>query len=273
MAKIQCELRETVYYAFQCTGNETVKCDMLTWPVPSSPSVLLKGANFPPEPISPNKIWSSLPRKPSHVVLQNEIPLSTTAAFQSYANQQGALTIWNPSPLPTADELKSWKWNELDVLIVNQGEGLDLIASLTGEQRDANEDAEATMERLASIPQLGDGLTWIVMTRGAKGVLASVLLDGKQERKVYSLSATKPKGVKDTTGAGDTFAGYLVSSLALDAAQGANAGQWTKRPSDDDAVKRCLTRAKVAAAMAVETEGAMGSIPSKDEVDERMKAE
>ena len=38
-------------------------------------------------------------------------------------------------------------------------------------------------------------------------------------------------------------------------------------------VVACLTRAKVAAAMAVETKGAMESIPTSEQVDERMRSE
>lgn len=170
--------------------------------------------------------------------------------------------------MPSASTLKSWNWSELDVLIVNQGEGLDLITALSGQKRNEDEDALETLRQLADLPQLNKDLTWIVMTRGAHGVAASVLLRDATERTVFSLPASKPKQVKDTTGAGDTFAGYLVSSLAKAGNGGANS-----RPASEDEVKACLTRAKVAAAMAVEIKGAMESIPSGEQVDERLRAE
>ncbi|CAO1624803.1 unnamed protein product [Parajaminaea phylloscopi] len=234
--------------------------------------VLLKGANFPPEPLDPATTFSSLPRKPTHVVLQNEIPLETTAAFQSYANAQGCATVWNPSPLPRPAELKAWKWNELDILIVNQGEGLELIEALSGEKRDAEEDAEATMRSLASLPALGDSLGWIVMTRGAQGVLASVLLQGAAERTILSQAASRPEQVVDTTGAGDTFAGYLVSTIAKQQSDAKTSGH-KGRPADREEAMKCLRRAKVAAAMAVEKHGATESIPDGAAVDKRSAAE
>ncbi|CAO1631495.1 unnamed protein product [Sympodiomycopsis kandeliae] len=243
--------------------------------------VLLKGANFPSADApsaNPSSIFSSLPRAPTHIVLQNEIPLATTAAYQSHAHAAGVLTIWNPSPLPTAEELKAWNWSELDVLIVNQGEGLDLIEAFTGKSGSEEEDAIKTLETLSSLPQLSS-LSWIVMTRGSKGVAASVLLQGSSagDRKTFSLPASRPKSVKDTTGAGDTFAGYLVSSLAKAAEQKAQKDSSDIKPREgpqsEDEVKACLTRAKVAAAMAVEIKGAMESIPNSEQVDERLKSE
>lgn len=233
-----------------------------------SSSVLLKGANFPPSDAptaNPPSIFSSLPRAPTHVVLQNEIPLETTRAYQTHAHEAGALTIWNPSPLPDVSTLKAWQWSELDVLIVNQGEGVELIAALSGEKRSEDEDAVKTLEELARLDVLKQNVGWIVMTRGAHGVAASVLLEGQQERTLFSLPASKPRAVRDTTGAGDTFAGYLVSALAQSSASGQTASE--------DVVKACLTRAKVAAAMAVETKGAMESIPTSEQVDARLREE
>lgn len=178
--------------------------------------------------------------------------------------------MWNPSPLPSAKELQSWRWDELDILIVNQGEGVELIEALAGQKRSEDEDAEETMRSLASIPALAKSLTWIVMTRGAHGVLASVLLEGSSdERKLFSIPASKPERVVDTTGAGDTFAGYLVSTLAGQTAEGSS----TRRPRNEDEVLQVLTRAKVAAAMAVETQGATESIPDASQVEARMKGE
>lgn len=247
-------------------------------------SVLLKGANYPSTPSSPSSTFSSLPRAATHLVLQNEIPLSTTAAYLSHGHSQGLCTIWNPSPLPTAQEVQAWKWEQTDVLIVNQGEGLDLIAALTGREVDEGEKAEDTLAALAGLEQLKT-LTWIVMTRGAHGVLASVLLDESTEgeRTTVSLAASKPKQVLDTTGAGDTFAGYLVSSLAELHEEKSKAetgptvpsggAQPRRRPSSEEEVRRCLQRAGVAAAMAVEVRGAMESIPNREDVQARLEKE
>ena len=179
--------------------------------------------------------------------------------------------------MPSKSTLTSWNWSELDVLIVNQGEGLDLIAALSGQERSEDEDAVETLKQLAALDQLKTHLTWIVMTRGSQGVAASVLLQGQSERTLFSLAASKPRQVKDTTGAGDTFAGYLVSSLAKAAESKGTDNQGClaprTRPASEDEVVACLSRAKMAAAMAVEIKGAMESIPTEDQVEERLRSE
>lgn len=168
--------------------------------------------------------------------------------------------------------LKAWKWIELDILIVNQGEGLKLIEALCGEKRREDEDAGDTMRRLVSIPALNKDLGWIVMTIGAQGVLASVLVQGAFERSELSLAASKPEQVVDTTGAGDTFAGYLVSTIA---SQQDGRSSWSQRgrPRTREEALKCLSRAKVAAAMAVEKHGATESIPDDKSVELRMARE
>jgi ribokinase len=87
----------------------------------------------------------------------------------------------------------------------------------------------------------------LVVTLGADGAL---VVDGRGERTVPGL----PADVVDTTAAGDTFTGYLAAGLAtgstLDAA---------------------CARAVVAGAIAVETPGAVSSIPSARQVDDRSR--
>jgi ribokinase len=65
--------------------------------------------------------------------------------------------------------------------------------------------------------------------------------------------AAPPAEVVDTTGAGDTFTGVLAASLA--------AGS----PLPD-----AVDRAVVAATISVETEGAVPSIPDRDQIARRM---
>jgi len=86
----------------------------------------------------------------------------------------------------------------------------------------------------------------VVTTVGADG---AVVRDDEGERSVAGV----PAEVVDTTGAGDTFTGVLAATLA--------AG------GDLDAA---VARAVVAGALAVERPGAVPSIPTAAEVDERM---
>mgnify|MGYP003317366883 CR=1 FL=1 len=61
--------------------------------------------------------------------------------------------------------------------------------------------------------------------------------------------------VKDTTAAGDTFLGYFISEVS--------------REENSD-VKHALQLASMAAAIAVSREGAMPSIPAREEVEKEL---
>lgn len=68
--------------------------------------------------------------------------------------------------------------------------------------------------------------------------------------------AAFPAEAVDTTAAGDTFTGYFV------------AGLMEGRPLAD-----CLRRASMAAAISVTRPGAAPSIPTRDEMEQRLRAE
>ena len=88
----------------------------------------------------------------------------------------------------------------------------------------------------------------MVVTLGEDGALAA---DADGVRHIPGVSAD----VVDTTGAGDTFTGYLAAALAAGA-------------DLDDAVARAV----VAGALAVESLGAVPSIPDAEAVARRIAA-
>lgn len=212
--------------------------------------VLLKGANFAPnERMDDPAAW--LGADVSHLVLQNEIPLATTEAFVRCARtRRGITTVFNPSPMLTADELRAFPWDGIDVLIVNEGEAADMHEALTGRAARAH-----PAQALAQVPAFAS-MAWIIVTRGRHGSSAGVQIDG--ERVWIDIPAASTTKVVNTTGAGDTFTGYLVSGLM-------RLGELSR-----ESVHAVLTRASVAAAMAVEVEGAMESIPPAEAVARRL---
>ncbi|CEH13498.1 Ribokinase [Ceraceosorus bombacis] len=227
--------------------------------------VLLPGANFHREAAStsdPATAFKALPRPPTHLVLQNEIPLEHTKAFLSYAHAKGVTTIFNPSPMLIQDKVRDFAWDELNVLIVNEGEGADLLEAFGVR---APEGPQSVLDALNDLKQLAK-LDWIVLTRGSKGVIARVRLSdcSEEERAELDKPSVKPKEVKDTTGAGDTFAGNLIHTLAQHQAS----EQTTKLLKRKDA-EHVLEWAVTAASMAVEVEGALESIPKRQEVQHR----
>ncbi|POY75441.1 hypothetical protein BMF94_1513 [Rhodotorula taiwanensis] len=207
--------------------------------------VLFPGSNF-----SGNQgrtfDWGSY----SHLLVQNEIPWAETVAALAQARTAGLATFFNPSPMPTQDQLRAFDWTHLDYLLINEGEGQDLLVAYGAEP--APGQPEETLLRLRTV--LASSTT-IVMTLGANGVMA-----GLENGDVISAPAGRVQGkVVDTTGAGDCFTGYLATLLVTPATTG-------------EELRPLLATACQAAAMCVEKAGAMESVPLRAAVLERMQA-
>lgn len=199
-------------------------------PTRSRDTVLYKGANFL---LSPSLLNPAADLSYTHLLLQNEVPFESTLAYLSHARTTGATTVWNPSPMPSPEELKSVPWNSLDWLLVNEGEVNGLLNALAGPGRQANLEADETsaetrVRELHEHPNFSRSVG-IVCTLGAKGVFA--LLPSTVDPEVVRLPAARLDGpVRDTTGAGDCFTGYFVAGLMQ-----------YQRDAED--VKRALRRA------------------------------
>lgn len=167
------------------------------------------------------------------VVLQLELPLEVVAATAREARLRGAFVVVNAAPIDVGI-LRSVP--DVDLFVVNEHELAALLAAegIDGAIINARAAAERLAQRLA---------TPILCTFGADG---SVLVG-------HTPTVVQPtRYVKaiDTTGAGDTFLGYVVASFS-------RGHTWS------DALKS----ATAAAAIAVTREGAARSIPYESEVD------
>jgi ribokinase len=164
------------------------------------------------------------------LVLQLEIPTALVRQAARIARNAGAFVILNAAPAPRQiDGLL----DDIDLLVVNEQE-IRVLADLTGTPGDHRELARALP------PVLGPA---IVCTAGAEG--SFTLLDGDLVHVPASEVAAK-----DTTGAGDTFVGYLAASLLT--------------ASRD--LPAAMTLASRASALAVTRSGAMESIPWRHEL-------
>lgn len=246
--------------------------------------VLLPGANFSasasPHPRLPSSALSSY----THLLLQNEIPLQETRRTLRDAHAAGLVTLFNPSPMPKREDLAAFEWGALDWLVINAGEAEDLLVALASEEFAAAAQSKGPEALLRALRETSlRSLTGIIMTRGAEGVSCSLR---EHPGETMQVSAGKVVGgVKDTTGAGDCFTVRLVpprsrvrpSSYPL-RRQGYFATLLASLPgkvsSDEGAsvklVKHCLVVASQAAAMCVETPGAMESVPKLGDVITRM---
>jgi len=116
--------------------------------------------------------------------------------------------------MPTVDILRAFPWDCLSVLIVNEGELASILAAFDDTPVDKSlsvaDAAIAQMHSLHRAKGFSDKIT-IVTTIGPDGV---VILDPKSgSPQISSFPAAKVNKVVDTTGAGDTFAGYFVAML------------------------------------------------------------
>ncbi|KAK1923507.1 putative ATP binding protein, partial [Papiliotrema laurentii] len=215
-------------------------------------NILHKGANFY---ISPNDAQPDLSPY-THLLLQNEIPLPTTLAYLQ-ANPS-ITSIFNPSPMLSPDELRAFPWAHLSWLIVNEGELETLLAALdpdtpVSQTADVVDTAKANIGRIKSAKGFHRDVS-IICTLGAKGIIWSTA--GQEE--VGQLPAAKADVVRDTTGAGDCFAGYFAAGMMR------NKGE----EGLNQVLKTCLT----ACAMCVEKPGAMESYPPLKETLSRKQA-
>ncbi|KAJ7182817.1 Ribokinase-like protein [Mycena crocata] len=242
---------ESVSIAEENTGRAIIQVTDLG----ENSIILYKGANYaslPPHTIHPDT---------THIVLQNETPMSSTVEYLARASSSKICTIFNPSPMPTPEQLKAFPWHQLTWLIVNSGEALDLCKALDLNVPDSNESASALDVAKPLLLRLSSYMTTtnVVCTLGADGVLAKFTLVDEPEP-VY-LPAAKLQGTtRDTTGAGDCFTGYMVAGLMRFE---------DKRPTAADYIS-VLERCVQAAGMCVEKRGALASIPMRKDVDARL---
>ncbi|KAG8741973.1 hypothetical protein FRC12_015480, partial [Ceratobasidium sp. 428] len=101
----------------------------------------------------------------THLLLQNEIRLSDTVDTLHAAHRQGVLSIFNPSPMLLPEELRSFPWGELSVLVVNEGEASTLLDALGERTKLPAFGGTAILDALASLPALS-GISGIVVFWG-----------------------------------------------------------------------------------------------------------
>ncbi len=124
--------------------------------------------------------------------LAMEVPLPAVMEAAEVAAASSTLVVLNPSPMPEA--FPEGLLNNVDVLIVNEGE----LEELLGRPLGTWQDAEAELRQL--------GVSTCVVTLGGAG--AVVLSQGP------TVIAPTPVDAVDTTGCGDSFTGALMSALA-----------------------------------------------------------
>ena len=170
------------------------------------------------------------------LVSQFETPQEVTLAAFKLAKEHGVTTILNPAP--ATEILPGWL-AVTDVIAPNETES----ALLTGIEINDEADLVKTADYFR-----GQGVATTLVTLGSRGAYFN------HNGKSGIVPAFKVKAV-DTTAAGDTFIGGLVSQLT---------------PSMEN-LADAITYAQRASSLTVQGMGAMPSIPTRPQVEEALK--
>lgn len=167
----------------------------------------------------------------NYLVMQLEIPLDIIEFACVEAKKQGFTTVLNAAP---AKILEDRLYRAIDMLIVNETEA----EMLSGIQIDTIDTIHE-----AGLALLQKGVNTVIITLGERG---SVYLDETQ----YIHVEAYPVDVVDTTAAGDTYIGILVTQLLK-----------------HTPIKDAMMQASAGASLAIQVKGAQVSIPAKEQID------
>lgn len=170
-------------------------------------------------------------RAAKYLLMQLETPMSGIEKASRVAKEARTIVILNPAP---ARELSDELLACVDVITPNETEA-EVLTGITVIDDDSAQEAANVLHR--------KGIEIVMITLGAKGVWLSE--NGRGELITgFKVDAT------DTTAAGDTFNGALVTGLL-----------------EDLPLKSAIKFAHAAAAISVTRFGAQTSIPTRAEVD------
>lgn len=171
-----------------------------------------------------------------YLLMQLETPLSGIELAAKHAKQSGTKVVLNPAP---ARELTDQLLSCVDIITPNETEAELLTGVTVFDEKSA---------QLAADILHAKGISTVMITLGAKGVWLST---EKEQGKVIEGFRVD---VVDTTAAGDTFNGALVTGLI-----------------EQMPLNETIQFAHAAAALSVTRFGAQTSIPNRKETEEFLK--
>ena len=166
-----------------------------------------------------------------YLVMQMELPYDCVEAAAEIAVKNNTFVLLNPAP---ACKLTNRVMSMIDLLVVNEIEA-ELIAGRSIDKTGVGSMAELLIEM---------GAKAVIITLGAEGCYLH------NETHSEKFPAYKVNAI-DSTAAGDTFCGALVSCLA-----------------DNGQIKGAIKFASAAAALSVQKLGAAPSAPAKEEIEQ-----
>ena len=216
----------------------------------------------------PDEVWERTlrdGRKPDVLVMQGEIPGETVFRLLDKARKENVRVVFNPAPVDQ-DCIAATFFEGLDILVVNESELQQLadvfkvpsLTSLPDKLKAVKDHGEKLYRQLAKIFHDLIDIQILVVTLGGNGVFYSQKGSGSGH-----VDAVKVQKLVDTTGAGDTFVGYLAVAFAKSIAAGGSNSSQAVRAFD---LPNAIAKANAAAAKCVQKAGAIDSIPWSWEV-------
>lgn len=228
--------------------------------------VIIPGANghLKPDHLEFTKAFENS-KENDFVIIQNEFPFPLESINWIATNKPELKIAYNPSPFKE-ELLNAEILNKLSYLIVNEGEAIDLINSVASKDG-GNDDFASHLDQLSKIKaefskvsiKYAEKLISIIrkilphpeliITLGSKGCFYTENISN-----IFYQPSCKVNNVIDTTGAGDTFLGGVVSQL-----------------HNGNSMKDSIKFATVASSLVVQQKGAAESVPLHDGVLDEMK--
>jgi ribokinase len=178
------------------------------------------------------KPFSDLISAAEMLLMQLETPIETIQAAAETAKLSGTVVVLNPAP---AQSLSDDLLKLVDIITPNETEAEQLTGIKVKDMPSAQQAAEKLHNK---------GIKMVMITLGSEGVWLSEAAKGKQI-KGFAVTAV------DTTAAGDTFNGALLTRLLEKAS-----------------VEESIRFAHAAAAITVTAKGAQTSIPNRQAVEQ-----
>ena len=191
--------------------------------------VVDSSANFM---VSPEYIASheELFKQADYCIMQLEIPGDSVYAAEKLCQKYGVKVVWNPSPIDSYEERLL---EHVDTLVVNETEG-EVLSGIPADQI-TEADWNQLMEKY--------DIRSVVQTLGSRG--SKLYVRGEE---AVTFPAVKCDAI-DTTGAGDTFLGALITMF-----------------SEGKDAKEAFRFAAVASGIEVTRRGTQSAMPTRDEV-------
>lgn len=186
------------------------------------------------------------------VILQNEYPDTVNSIDWIKTNRPNLNISYNPSPFKP-EIITNEILSKIDLLIVNEGEALDVAKYLLKSQEMDHFNGTINEDKVKGFKDLAikltnlinqDNINAIIITMGSKGAVFASKHEGSRFE-----SSVKVESVIDTTGAGDTFFGGVILQLSLGS-------------TIDESIKF----ATKASSLVIQKKGAVESIPTITDV-------